>query len=443
MAYHHSPADDEVDTSIGIPRSYAWIVFALTFGLLISDYMSRQVLNAVFPLLKGEWALTDSQLGLLSGIVALMVGLLTFPLSLLADRFGRVRSLALMATLWSLATLGCALAENYQQMFVARFLVGVGEAAYGSVGIAVVVSVFPRSLRATLSAAFISGGMFGSVLGMATGGLLAEWLGWRWAFAGMAIFGLLLSGLYPLIVKESRIAQKQVVDAASIATDKLSRPLRTLYSSRSVLAAYVGSGLQLFVGGTVIVWMPSYLNRFYHMATDKAGAVASVIVLCSGAGMVLCGMLSDRLCRNRPDRKISLAIAYCLGSCLLLSLAFALPFGMPQLVLICLGMLIAAGTTGPAGAMVANLTHYKVHGTAFATLTLANNLLGLAPGPFITGRVSDIIGLDAAFRLVPLIGIASAAVFFYAKRHYHNDMVRLHGGGVKESATEALVEVQS
>lgn len=54
-------------------------MFALTFGLLISDYMSRQVLNAVFPMLK--WALSDTQLGLLSGIVALMVGLLTFPLS--------------------------------------------------------------------------------------------------------------------------------------------------------------------------------------------------------------------------------------------------------------------------------------------------------------------------------------------------------------------------
>ena len=159
--------------------------------------------------------------------------------------------------------------------------------------------------------------------------------------------------------------------------------------------------------------------------------------------MVLCGMLSDRMCRNRPDRKISLAIAYCLGSCVLLSLAFALPFGMPQLVLICLGMLITAGTSGPAGAMVANLTHYKVHGTAFATLTLANNLLGLAPGPFITGRVSDIIGLDAAFQLVPLISIASAAVFFYAKQHYHNDMARLHGAGVTETATDALVEVQS
>ena len=69
---------------------YAWLVFALSFGLLISDYMARQVLNAVFPLLKAEWSLSDAQLGLLSGIVAIMVGVLTFPLSLAADRWGRV-----------------------------------------------------------------------------------------------------------------------------------------------------------------------------------------------------------------------------------------------------------------------------------------------------------------------------------------------------------------
>ena len=165
--------------------AYAWLVFALTFGLLISDYMARQVLNAVFPLLKGEWNLSDGQLGLLSGAVAVMVGLLTFPLSLLADRWGRAKSLALMAMLWSLATLGCGLAENYQHMFIARFLVGVGEAAYGSVGIALVLSVFPASMRATLTGAFMAGGMFGSVLGMALGGVLAEHLGWRWSFAGI------------------------------------------------------------------------------------------------------------------------------------------------------------------------------------------------------------------------------------------------------------------
>jgi MFS family permease len=419
MATYLASAEDAGSESAhSVPRRYAWVVFALTFGLLISDYMSRQVLNAVFPLLKGEWALSDSQLGLLSGIVALMVGLLTFPLSLLADRFGRVRSLVLMAVLWSLATLGCALAENYPQMFIARFLVGVGEAAYGSVGIAVVVAVFPRDMRSTLAGAFMAGGMFGSVLGMALGGVLAQHLGWRWAFAGMALFGLVLAMLYPMIVKEARIAPK----CAQQALGKVSRPLRSLYSSRSVIAAYVGSGLQLFVGGTLIVWMPSYLNRYYAMGTDRAGAVAAVIVLCSGVGMILCAMLCDRLGRQRPDRKISLAIGYCLGSCVLLSMAFALPAGTAQLVQICLGMMIAAGTNGPSSAMVANLTHASVHGTAFATLTLANNLLGLATGPLITGRVSDLIGLQAALQLVPLTSIAAAAVFFSAKRHYHRDM---------------------
>jgi len=417
-----------LDTSVGIPRRYAWIVFALTFGLLISDYMSRQVLNAVFPLLKGEWALTDSQLGLLSGIVALMVGLLTFPLSMLADRFGRVKSLALMAMLWSLATLGCALAENYEQMLIARFLVGVGEAAYGSVGIAVVVAVFPREMRATLAGAFMAGGMFGSVLGMALGGVLAEYFGWRWAFAAMAIFGLVLASIYPVVVKEARVSPKRLSTAAGLVSIKAQRPLRTLYSSRSVIAAYIGSGLQLFVGGTVIVWMPSYLNRYYGMGTDQAGGVAAIIVLCSAVGIIGCGMLCDRLARNCPSRKISLAIGYCLGSCAILLLAFSLPAGPVQLGLICLGMIIACGTNGPSSAMVANLTHYSVHGTAFAALTLFNNLLGIAAGPLITGKVSDVIGLQAAFQLVPLISIASAAVFVYARCHYLKDMLRLNGG---------------
>lgn len=424
MAFHTSPGSggDHADEP-AVPRTYAWIVFALSFGLLISDYMSRQVLNAVFTMLKSEWALSDAQLGMLSGIVALMVGLLTFPLSLLADRWGRVRSLALMAILWSLATLGCALAQNYGQMFAARFLVGVGEAAYGSVGIAVVLSVFPRHLRATLTSAFMAGGMFGSVLGIALGGGIAAHVGWRWAFAGMALFGLALAVLYPLVVREARIAPARVAGAAAAPR----MPLASLVGSRSVRAAYIASGLQLFVGGSFVVWMPSFMNRYYAMGAGSAGLSAALVVLASGTGMVLCGMLSDRLSMRSPKHKVSLAIGYCLASCALLSAAFALPPGALQLSLIGAGMFLAAGTTGPAGAMVANLTHRSVHGTAFATLTLANNLLGLAPGPFLTGVLADRLGLDGAFRLVPLVSLGAAAVFWYARRYYVHDIERAAG----------------
>ena len=169
--------------------AYAWLVFALTFGLLISDYMARQVLSAVFPLLKSEWHLTDAQLGLLSGIVAVTVGLLTCPISLLADRLGRAKSIALMAALWSVATVLCGLARSYDQMLAARVLVGVGEAAYGSVGIAVLISVFPERRRATLTGAFMAGGLAGQVLGVAIGGAVAATHGWRMAFLAIGVGG--------------------------------------------------------------------------------------------------------------------------------------------------------------------------------------------------------------------------------------------------------------
>ncbi|MNV30182.1 putative transporter YycB [compost metagenome] len=259
---------------------------------------------------------------------------------------------------------------------------------------------------------------------------MAEHFGWRWAFAGMAVFGLILAFLYPVIVKETKIGKTCRQLRAEQKHDKSTNPLRSIYSSRSVIATYIGSGLQLFVGGTVIVWFPSYLNRYYGMSTDKAGLIAALIVLSSAVGTILCGMLCDRLGRDRPVRKVTLAIAFCLIGCVLLSIAFAMPAGNAQLLMICLGMFIALGTNGPSSAMVANLTHNSVHSTAFATLTLANNFLGLALGPLVVGKVSDLIGLHSAFQLMPLMSIAAAAVFFYAKQHYVRDVARFNAQAI-------------
>lgn len=406
---------------------YGWAVFALSFGLLISDYMARQVLNAVFPLLKAEWNLSDGQLGLLSGVVALMVGLLTFPLSLAADRWGRVRSLAIMATLWSLATLLCAMAANYGQMLAGRVLVGVGEAAYGSVGIAVVISVFPQRLRATLSSAFMAGGLFGQVLGVAIGGQIAVGYGWRAAFAAIGLFGLALAALYPLVVRERRIAAVGGRPAGPAGRMPAALPLRELFAGRTVKLAYVASGLQLFAAGTLPAWLPSYFNRYYAFPVDQAARTAAALLLVCGAGMILCGMASDRLARMRPDLKIRLAVAYCLGSAAALTLAFQMPAGSAQLGMLALGMFLVAGTTGPAGAMVANLTPLAIHGSAFATLTLAHNLLGLAPGPIVTGWLADSLGLLGAFRLLPVTCIAAAIVFALARRSYLYDLERAEG----------------
>ncbi|MGW7434615.1 MFS transporter [Streptomyces sp. NPDC054849] len=411
-------------------RRYAWVVFALSFGLLLSDYMSRQVLNAVFPMLKADWLLSDAQLGSLSGIVALAVGLLTLPLSLLADRWGRVRSLVIAAAMWSLATLGCAVAASYDQMFVGRLFVGIGEAAYGSVGIAVVLSVFPRALRATLSGAFIAGGAFGSVLGISIGGAVAQAYGWRWAFGVMGVFGLVLAGIYAVVVTEKRLAPRQDPaegGAGADERDRLRVLLPRLFSSVSVISAYIGSGLQLFVAGALIAWLPSYFNRYYSMPTAKAGATAGLFALMIGIGMIAGGIASDRISRRAPVRKWAVAISCSVGSLLLLMTAFRLPAGPVQLLMLALGALLCAGTAGPGAAMVANLTPAAIAATAFATLTLAQSLLGLAPGPAVTGMLADRVGLLGAFQLVPLVAIGATAAFLIGRHFYDRDVRRLTG----------------
>lgn len=414
----HAPSNISDDTWQRIPRSYAWIVFALTFGLLLSDYMSRQVLNVVFPLLKAEWGLSDTQLGSLSSIVSIAVGLLAFPLSLVADRWGRIRSLTIMAGIWSLATLVCGMAEGYTSMFAARFFVGVGEAAYASVGLAVVLSIFPPQQRSAVTGAFMAGSMVGSVLGIGLGGVLATHFGWRTSFVGMAVYGLALTVLYALVVKPSRVESAPTADRRS----DVRPPLRSLFSTPSVICIYVASGLQLFITGALLAWLPSFLNRYYEMPLPQAGGVAAIFVLATAAGMPLCGLLADRLCHLLPSRKISLAMIYCLLCWSLLSVAFQLPPGTLQLVLIGSAMFFGAGIIGPTGTMVANLTPPAIHSTAMATWALSNNLLGLAPGPFVTGLLADRIGLLGALQIVPMVALMAAATFAIARRYYAGDL---------------------
>ena len=431
LMQHAEPTTGDVSAKRSDVRAYAWVVFALTVGLLLSDYMSRQVLNAVFPLLKATWNLSDTRLGSLSSVVALMVGVLTFPLSVLADRWGRVKSIVLMAAMWSLATLGCAISTNYGEMLLARAFVGIGEAAYGSVGIAVVLSIFPARLRATLTGAFMAGGAFGSVLGMAIGGAVAAHLGWRSAFGAMAGLGIVLVVLYRFVVTEKRLAPLQPASVGKQPEGlgvrmSLRALMKGLFSTKSVVCAYVGSGIHLLVPAAVWAWMPSFLNRYYGMPAGKAAMTAALFVLVTGLGMVVCGNLADRLSKTSRERKWGTAIAYCLICVTLLAIGFRMPAGPLQLVVIAVGMFFSAGASGPSGAMVANLTPPSIHASAFATLTLANNLLGLAPAAVLTGIMADRIGLLGALQLVPFAPLIAAIAFFIGRRNYGRDMDRLN-----------------
>src|SRR5688572_28919337 len=179
-----------------VGRGQAWFAFAMTLALMMVDYLDRQVIVSLFPYIKIEWGLSDAQLGALVSIVSVTVALAGLPVALIADRWSRVRSIVVMATVWSLATISCLFTRNYGQLMAARAMVGLGEAGYGSVGAALIASLFPARLRAALLAAFFASASIGSVLGVMLGGLIAARWGWQAAFGVVGIPGLLLALVY-------------------------------------------------------------------------------------------------------------------------------------------------------------------------------------------------------------------------------------------------------
>jgi MFS family permease len=189
-----------------------------------------------------------------------------------------------------------------------------------------------------------------------------------------------------------------------------------LFPSRSVFCAYLGSALQIFIQGTLFVWLPSYLNRYWGMPVSKASMVAAGLVLVSGMGQLLCGVMTDRISGGSSLKRWNMAIGYCLALGILLEVAFRLPPGKLQLLLLAPAVLFLASSFGTCSAIIAGATSPAIHGSAFATLTLFNNILGLAAGPFLTGVMADAVGLQGALRWLPLAAVLPFAMYLIGRR---------------------------
>ena len=402
----------------------AWVAFALTLGLMMSDYVSRQVLLAVFPFLKSAWGLSDTQLGSLVSIVALMVGVLSIPISFAADRWGRVRSIALMACVWSLSTIACGLATSYGQMFAARTVVGIGEAAYVTAGGAILMHAFPPRLRSTVMGIFLGGALFGSVIGVALGGVVATRFGWPSAFVAVGVPGLILALIYPLLVRD----YKTVNLVAAADEHKLSwrEIAKASLGVRSTIFGYIGGALQLFASAAIVAWLPSYLNRFYGLAPEQAAMKAALIVLVGGIGMSCGGFVADRLSVRDVRNKLRVPAGYAISSAVLFAVAFALPAGGLQFGLMLGAVLFVGGHMGPVAALAAELNHPGLRATALSVVTLVYNLLGLAPGPFVVGALSDAFGLRAAMMAIPVVCVGAAICFLLGSRPLPEDLQRFN-----------------
>ncbi|MCK7621636.1 MFS transporter [Streptomyces sp. RS10V-4] len=432
-----------------VSRRYAWGAFALAFALASTDYIDRQIIVCGFPYLKTEWGLSDSELGALMSVVSIVIAVCALPAARIADRWGRVKTIAAMGGLWSLATIGCAVSGNYAQLLAGRSLLGLGEAGYGAAGGALLSSYFPRRSRATVLSAFQAAGPLGSVLGVLLGGLLVEQWGWRVGLAAFGVPGLVLAVLFlkvrdyrtPVLTARASLSAGGLAGAAeapvAVATTRpgMRVALRELMRPRTARACYVGGALNLMVLSTVYTWLPSYLVRAYGLSTDQAGAWAALVILAGFAGSIGSGYLADRRAARRPAHKLLVPSVLAVVTAVLLCTAFgALAPGGLQFALVLVGGFPLAAALGTAPAAVVDVVPPSLRATAFGMVALVQNLLGLAVGPLLTGWLSDGFGLRTALAAMPLFCVAAAAAFWWGSRSYDSDLAAVTGSAAAPTA---------
>jgi len=397
----------------------------MAFLLMTVDFIDRQIVVSLFPALKAEWQLSDKELGALLSVVSITIAVFSFPIALLADRWSRVKSIAAMAVVWSLATVAAGLSRSYGQLLVARGFVGLGEAGYGAVGGALLTSLFPQNRRGTVLGGFLAAAALGSVLGVVLGGVIAEHWGWRAAFGIVGVPGLALALLF-LLVRDYRTVPLVDGEAERLG-ERLGarRALRALFRPRSALAAYAAGPLQLLAVSSLYAWLPSYLNRSRGLAVDDAGLLTAVVILLGGVGAVAWGYAADRLAQRNARARMTLPAGCLVAAALLLASAFGLlPPGAAQFALIVAGGFLVTAATGTIPAVAIDVIHPGLRASAASMVAVVQNLFGLAAGPFIAGALSDAVGLGTALALMPLFCLASAAVLVAGARAYPADLSR-------------------
>lgn len=367
-----------------------WILFLLN----LLNYVDRQVLYSVFPLLRQDLALSDLQLGSLAS--AFMLVYMGFaPLAgYWADRFPRPKLISAGAFLWSAATLLCATAKNYGGLLFARSLIGAGEAGFTTIAQPFLAEYYPAKKRATALALFGLALPLGSALGYFLGGFAGEYWGWKAAF--------ILAGIPALFL--AFLAATQLTDESRQRLSPAARPRLTGYlallSNKAFLWICLAHAMITFVQGGLSAWMPTYFHRYFNLDVSRAGLVfGGIVILCGAAGMYAGGKTADRLLTKTP-RAYYLTV-FC-GILLTIPFAwFALHVQDAVWSAICIGVAVICIflPMAPIAAALVAVTEEPIRGMAFAADIFIIHALGDAISPMLIGRASDAWGLKTALLL--------------------------------------------
>lgn len=403
-------------------KGYSNYVFMLLFLLYMFDYIDRMVVTSMFTSIEKDWGITHTQSGLLVSAVYWAIVLLTFPISILVDRWSRTKTIGVMAIMWSLATALCALTGNFTQLFLARLLIGVGEAGYAPGGSAMISGLYPIDRRARMMGIWNASIPLGSAIGVLLGGIIAAKLGWKHAFGIVAIPGLIVAVLF-LFVKDYKTVDLSFFDSSKnrIKMEKKDM-VREFITKPSVLFTYFGMAAVVFVTTSLLTWLPTYFQNTRGVPQDKAGQMASSIMVLAIIGAPLGGFLTDRWRKSRVDARLMFPVVTTALSAITLFIALALVKGpMQYAVFLVFGVLVLAFISG-AAAVTQDVIHPGLRATSYAIAVVVQNLLGASTAPIIMGKVYDLTNIQTALSVLPLVLLMGALLFWLGSRSYVKDL---------------------
>ena len=426
-------------------RSYALVVLLVLYTIAFLD---RQIVVILAEPIKEDLKLTDTQVGILTGLAfGFVYAGLGLVLARLADRFNRVWIIGGSLVVWSLFTLACGRAINFPTLLAARMGVGVGEAGFVPTSHALIADYVPREQRASALAFFAMGTPLGSLLGLAMGGVIADAYGWRTAFLVAGVPGLLLALLVFTTLKEPRKAMSDAAKASAKAVHtSFGGTLKYLASKRSFWFISFGASIKSFIGYGHTPFTAAFFLRVHEQEVaayadrfglEPVGFVGIVFGLLIGifvtASSFLGGFIADRF-GGRDLR------AYC--SVPAVSSVLMVPFTVIALLadtavwaLIWLVPvnLLAALWYGPVYATAQTLVPPQMRATSASILLFIINMVGLGFGALAVGALSDFFnfgmgmgeadGVRWALIVSGCLGLLSGLLFWMGRRYIREDAV--------------------
>jgi MFS family permease len=279
-------------------RWYALAVLTVVYALNIADRFS---ISTLIEPIRQELRLSDSGIAFLTGVaLALFYVTVGIPIAALADRANRRNILTIALAIWSAMTALCGLAQNYWQLLLARFGVGIGEAGGTPPSTSMLADKFPPARRPMANTIYALGTCLGAALGSLVAGAVAERAGWRAAFLVLGIPGLLVALLVWLTVREPRRGQLDSGDAARQPVTLLTT-LRFIARQRSAVHLILGGSVATFWSWGLMWWTPAFLQRSHHMTVGEAGQLLGWMHLIAGTlGTLLAAGLMARRAAADP-----------------------------------------------------------------------------------------------------------------------------------------------